>query len=172
MNAHGWHVLNSEMRFSGRGSASSFFTRVNQKRICTTSYFARCSSGNGLNASWVVRWTFLRATLEAGTGPAIYRSRRFMRRPIIRWLVRAAIFFPPLEMSVDFLKYRRRRSSLRGFSANVSDADYGLVVLDLGVEEIATKLLHHPMVVVQASKTGVSCVGTRYMYVIDSWRTG
>jgi hypothetical protein len=71
-----------------------------------------------------------------------------------------------------FLKgYRRGRSSSRGSSPNVSDADCGLVVLDCGVEEIATELLHHPVVVVQAGGTGVSCVGTRYMSVIDSWRT-
>jgi hypothetical protein len=112
------------------------------------------------------------ATLEAGTGPAIYRSRRFVRMAIIRCLVRGAIFFPVGDELMFLKGCRRRRSSSRGSSPNVSDADCGLVVLDCGVEEIATEFLHHPVAVVQAGGTGVSCVGTRYMYVIDSWLTG
>lgn len=99
-------------------------------------------------------------------------SRRFVRIAIIRCLVRGAIFFPVGDELMFLKGCRRRRSSSRGSSPNFSDADCGLVVLDCGVEEIATELLHHPVVVVQAGGTGVSCVGTRYMYVIDSWLTG
>ncbi len=51
-------LLSNATRFSRRGCASSLFTSVQKKRMCTTSYWPRYSCGNGLNASCVVRCMF------------------------------------------------------------------------------------------------------------------